>query len=251
MGIRVGDTINRTFAPLSGNPVTVLGLALLPMLTLVALAAPVFGFAALSGIETTDRITPALGVWFGVIAIGMVVASAVAQGGIIAAALAYYRTGEKLGIGRAVSEGLRLVLPIIGLFIVVGVSVAIGLVLLIIPGLVLLVKLSAAIPAEVSERPGVFGSVRRSWNLTSGSFWPIVGVFVVLFFVVLIVSMVLGVVSLVASGFGGAGIALDLAARVVVNALQAALGATVGAAIYHELRQEEGGDTAALQETFA
>lgn len=47
-----------------------------------------------------------------------------------------------------------------------------GLVLLVIPGLILLLRWAVVYPAMLAEDQGVGGSLRRSWDLTRGH-WPL------------------------------------------------------------------------------
>jgi hypothetical protein len=56
--------------------------------------------------------------------------------------------------------------------------VTIGFLLLIVPGLILMVAWSAAVPAKVVEKIGVFEALTRSRDLTRGRRWPIFGLFV-------------------------------------------------------------------------
>jgi hypothetical protein len=50
--------------------------------------------------------------------------------------------------------------------------------LLIVPGLILMVIWSVAVPAKVVEKIGVFDAFTRSRDLTRGRRWPIFGLFV-------------------------------------------------------------------------
>ena len=61
----------------------------------------------------------------------------------------------------------------IGLGIVTGLGIALGFVLLVVPGIVLLVRWSISIPCLLASDAGVFDSMRRSWDQTAGHFWPI------------------------------------------------------------------------------
>ena len=63
---------------------------------------------------------------------------------------------------------------VVGLFSTV--AILIGLVLLIIPGVILLVRWSIAVPIVVSEGGGASSALGESWERTSEGFWPILGV---------------------------------------------------------------------------
>jgi hypothetical protein len=64
-------------------------------------------------------------------------------------------------------------LPLIGVSILAGLGIAIGFVLFIIPGLILLVIWSVVAPVMVLERPGVFAAFGRSRELVRGNGWAV------------------------------------------------------------------------------
>ena len=74
---------------------------------------------------------------------------------------------------------------VVGTLIVVGVlagiAVAIGFVLLIIPGLFLITIWAVIVPVVVIERSGVFDAFGRSRELVKGNGWQVFGVLVLLF----------------------------------------------------------------------
>src|SRR3954464_13180135 len=120
-------------------------------------------------------------------------------------------------------------LPLVGLAIVAGIGIAIGFVLLIIPGLILLTIWAVAAPVMVIEQPGVCGALGRGRGLVGGHGWPVFGTIVLAALIDLAVNIVAAVV---ASGLSDAGTA-------VVNwfaaALTAPLFALTSAALYFSL----------------
>jgi hypothetical protein len=114
--------------------------------------------------------------------------------------------------------------------ILFGIGVAIGFVLLIIPGLYLLVIWSVVAPVTVLEQPGVFDAFRRSCHLVRGNGWAVFGVIVIVFLAVAVASIVVGIV---ASGLGSAGRAL---VQWVVNAALAPVSALSASVLYFALR---------------
>lgn len=121
--------------------------------------------------------------------------------------------------------------PLVAVSILFGLGVALGFVLLIIPGLILLVIWSVVAPVTVLEHPGVFAAFGRSRGLVRGNGWNVFGVIVIVFVIVVLISIAAG---LAASGLGSVGRAL---VQWVVNSAVApitALGATV---LYFELRR--------------
>lgn len=61
-----------------------------------------------------------------------------------------------------------------------------------IPAIYLAVRLYAALPVLVIEGKGIVESLKRSWSLTSGSFWYVLGHVVLFFIIITVISMVLG-----------------------------------------------------------
>jgi hypothetical protein len=83
---------------------------------------------------------------------------------------------------------------VILLSIVAGLGIAIGFVLLIVPGAYLITIWSVAVPAAVLEKTGVFDSLGRSRALVRGYGWTVFGVLLVTFLVNIVASIVLAVV---------------------------------------------------------
>jgi hypothetical protein len=100
-------------------------------------------------------------------------AIALIAGAVLQAALtratATHLAGARPSLVRCLETGLTLILPLIALSLIIGISVGIGLILLIVPGVILWVLWSVAIPAVVQERIGVFDALRRSIDLTRGN----------------------------------------------------------------------------------
>ena len=68
------------------------------------------------------------------------------------------------------------IVPLIGFGILYGIGVAIGFLLLFVPGLILLTIWSVGAPAIVIEGIGPIDAFKRSQHLVSGSGWPVFGV---------------------------------------------------------------------------
>jgi len=93
--------------------------------------------------------------------------------------------------GQLVEETWPVVLPLIGAGILAGIGIAIGLVLLVVPGLILLTIWSVIAPVIVVEHSGVIDAFGRSRALVKGNGWQVFGVIVVVFLITAIVSFVL------------------------------------------------------------
>jgi hypothetical protein len=124
--------------------------------------------------------------------------------------------------------------PLIAVSLLYGIGVAIGLVLLIVPGLLALTFWAVAAPVTVLERPGVLAAFRRSRELVRGSGTAVFGTIVLVFLLVITVGVV---ASIVASSVGEG-------ARVVVQWLLSVVAAPItaltAAVLYFALRRERG-----------
>lgn len=163
----------------------------------------------------------------------------------------------------AFSAGLKNLLPLIVLGIIAGIAIMIGWIFLIVPGLYIMAMFYVMVPAIVFENKG-FAGLGRSIELTSGYRWSIVGVNIVLFFIALGASLVIGLLAgafaLAASLSGGN--FFELATSPAYLLAMTLLDAIVNGAIYPismiaaamvfvRLREiKEGGDEQALLKIF-
>ncbi|HEV2866589.1 MAG TPA: glycerophosphoryl diester phosphodiesterase membrane domain-containing protein [Allosphingosinicella sp.] len=65
--------------------------------------------------------------------------------------------------------------------IVTSLGILVGLVLLIVPGLVLMVRWWTAVPTVIASDIGVYAAIDESWRATEGGFWPILAFFLLLY----------------------------------------------------------------------
>jgi hypothetical protein len=86
-------------------------------------------------------------------------------------------------------------LQLIAVSILFAIGVGLGFVLFIIPGLILLTLWSVVAPVTVLERPGIFAAFGRSRELVRGNGWPVFGVIVLVYVVVLAISLAAGIAS--------------------------------------------------------
>lgn len=129
---------------------------------------------------------------------------------------------------------LRAVTPVFGELIVVGIvtglAEALGLVLIVIPGLILFTIWAVVAPVVVIEHPGGLRSLTRSRELVRGNGWQVFGVIVVLLIGVVVFGAALGIAA------AAAGTGVGLVVRVVVGVLTAPIAALAAAVMYFELR---------------
>jgi hypothetical protein len=124
--------------------------------------------------------------------------------------------------------------PLVVVSILFGIVLAIGFILLIIPGLILMVIWSVVAPVTVLERPGPFAAFGRSRELVRGNGWQVFGVIVLVFLAVAVLSLVAG---LVASGLGSPGHAL---VQWAINSALAPVTALSASVLYFELLGRRG-----------
>jgi len=133
------------------------------------------------------------------------------------------------GIGELFSSAAPAILPLILFAILAGIGIAIGFVLIIIPGLVLLTFWSLGAPAIVAEGAGVFEAFGRSWRLVRGNAWSVFGTLVV----VLLIAIVLGFILVaIANPIGDGAI---LVANIIAGALTAPLFALAVSVMFFDL----------------
>ncbi len=99
-----------------------------------------------------------------------------------------------LSISETVSAATPYVLPVAGAAIMAGIAIAIGLFLLIVPGLFLITIWAVIVPVIVLEQSGVFASFGRSQRLVRGHGWHVFGTLVLAWVIMLVVNIVLALI---------------------------------------------------------
>jgi hypothetical protein len=99
-----------------------------------------------------------------------------------------------LNLGETVSAALPYLVTVMAASILAGVGIAIGFVLLIIPGLILLTFWSLIVPSIVIGGESVFGSFSKSWRTVRGYAWHVFGTYVLVFLILIVVDIVLGLI---------------------------------------------------------
>jgi hypothetical protein len=173
--------INETFSVYGRNVVA-----------LIASAIVVFGIVGVA----TGLLQNARGVVLGVLA-GIIRLIGIAlYAGFVVRLVQDVRDGRR---DQAVGDLFSSAAPAIGALIVFGIlfaiGVAVGLALLIVPGLVLLTLWSVGAPAIVVERAGPIEAFGRSRRLVRGDAWPVFGTLVVVLLIVIAIGVVLGVIA--------------------------------------------------------
>lgn len=101
-----------------------------------------------------------------------------------------------LSLSETVSAVTPYLWSVAGASILAGIGIAIGLFLLIVPGLYLITIWAVIVPAIVIERSGVLASFGRSRDLVRGYGWQVFGTLAVAFVILIVVGIVLGLIFL-------------------------------------------------------
>jgi hypothetical protein len=172
-------------------------------------------------------------------------------GALIAFAASFLYTGYVVKLVQDVRDGRRdntvgelfsAAAPYIGTLILngilAGLAIAIGFVLIIVPGLILLTIWAVIAPSIVVEGEGVFGAFGRSRELVRGNGWPVFGAIVLAFLIVFAVSLVAG---LIGAALGDAG---RVILQAIANVLTAPVAALVASILFFDLGGGAGAPTA-------
>jgi hypothetical protein len=108
--------------------------------------------------------------------------------------------------------------------VLAGIAIAIGFVLLIIPGLILLTIWAVISPSIVVEDKGVIDAFGRSRELVRGNGWQVFGAIVLAFLIVVVVGLVAGIIG---ASIGDAGYVILQAIANVLTAPVAALASSI------------------------
>jgi len=120
-----------------------------------------------------------------------IITYAILQAALIRGA-AQATVGDAVDVETSYKWGLRKFGTVLLVSFLTGILVVIGLILLIVPGVILLTRFTVAIPALVIEDHKGTEPMNRSWNLTRGHFWHVLGT---IFVAGLIGAVVSGIIS--------------------------------------------------------
>lgn len=252
---RVGEALGRGFAIWFKNLPSFLVLAILVYSPIIVYTALVTSGAVLDDaekLETYNAVTVLMQ-----FALNLIVTAAVLYGTI------QQLSGRHAGIGESIGVGLKRLFPVLGVGILSGLAVAVWFLILLVPGvgpflailaivpaLIMMCLLYAAVPAAVVERPGLFGALRRSRELTSGCKGQIFGILLVLGVLSIIISYLLKSI-FVSDSMTDHDMKLFIWIGLAVDIALAALSATINGVVYHDLRvAKEGVGTEDLARVF-
>ena len=242
--IDIGRILQRGFATIGRNALAFFGAAFV-LVGLPSVAAYMFVLGRMDAVETNPLDST---YWTGQFLLILIsfITGAILQAAIVRSSILDLG-GRDPDMAGSFGTAVSMVFQLVGLAIVMSIGFALGLLLLIVPGVILYVMWLVAVPVMVEERRGIFGSLARSAELAKGSKWQIFGLVVIIFIVSFVISFVFGL-------FAPA-LMDNLMLMSVLSSLAAAVSAVVMAGIlaslYVELRTvKEGADTNSLAAVF-
>jgi hypothetical protein len=256
---QMGRVVTRTFSVIGANIVAFSLLAFVVAVPLIA-ATLISSSGALAfspGQGLSVRSIAQIGFGWLLALIGMFFLQAALVHGTVVSL-----NGKRPSFGDCLSTGLVNFLPLIVIAFIETFGLAFGFVLLFLPGFMLLVRWSVAVPSRVVEHTGILRSFGRSNELVRGHSWPIFGLLVAFFLLQLAVGTVFGAFSGMSFAPRPAGEALAAAANanleplhllstVLAQMINSVIGAAGAASIYYELRViKEGIGPEALAKVF-
>ena len=223
----VGSVLTRVFQTY-GNEAALI----LPLAVIVALIAAVLDALANEGLSSLLST---------VIRLLVDSAAAMVFAGLVIEIVRRRRDGDpRTTLGEMLESVWPVLLNLILASLLYGIGVAIGLVLLIVPGLILLTWWALIAPVIVVERRGIIESFGRSKQLVDGNGWMVFAVVVVIFLISALVSLLLVVLFAIFGGFVGSLIGIFIAGVILKP-----LGALAAPIMYYDLREIEAEDRAA------
>ncbi|MGZ5214061.1 MAG: hypothetical protein ACXWEN_09970, partial [Actinomycetota bacterium] len=163
-----------------------------------------------------------------VTAVISVIISAVLQAAILRAA-AQATIGDPVDPEGSYRYGFKRLGSVILVSLLVGLAVAGGFILLIIPGIIFLVFLSVSVPVLIVENRRGTEAMSRSWNLVKGHFWHALGVIVV-------AAIITGAISGIVGSIGGSAWVVRWIFTAIGTIVTAPFSALVSVLLYLDLR---------------
>ncbi len=217
--ISVGDTLSRVFAIYKDQFVVLFLTALIVTLISSLVSAVLSGVLALLALIVS------------------LVISALYTGMVVRLVQDVQDGRRDSSVGDLFASVGPVLLTLIIVSILAGIGIAIGFVLIIIPGLILLTIWSVVTPVVVVEDPGIMGAFGRSRELVRGNGWNVFGVIIVAFIIAIVFVAVAGAIGSAIAGGAGRFIFAW-----VLSALTAPISALVASVLYFRLRGDRGGE---------
>ena len=233
MGEILGDAL-RLYARHWQNLIVIVAVIVVPLSILQVILSDLWIRAGLENEEIRGGVEVSTGTVIGGVFAGLVFAAisvlmwTILTGAITRAAAGTF-LGRDLDIGESYRYGFARFWSIVLVGVLSAVAIAVGFLLLIVPGFIVLTFLVCGIPALVIEDKRGREALRRSWNLVRGYGWHVFGT-------IIVAALINGLFSsLLTAPFGD-----NYAARSIVAAIASVITmpfmALVGVFIYLDLR---------------
>lgn len=157
--------------------------------------------------------------------------------GAVAVCVYRYLQGSKATIGSSISAVMPNLVALVIAAIIMGVAVALGFLLLIIPGVLLLLVFFVTVPACVVERIGPIQSLQRSIALTKGYRVEIFLLIIILCLIIIVATFVVGLIlALITQN-----VFIVAIGTVIAYMLTYIFSCVAGAIVYADLRMRKDG----------
>jgi len=134
-------------------------------------------------------------------------------------------------MGDLINEATPFIGALLGAGILAGLATAVGFLLLIVPGLILLTIWAVIAPVIVIERAGVMDSFGRSRELVRGNGWPVFGAVIAAVLITVVVGAILSSIALAITD----GVILQIVFNALASTVTAPITALVAAVLYYRL----------------
>ena len=201
--LSTGELLDRTFSLYRSHFGLFVGIFALPYLVVLA-----FQFVGLVFQSPNPSLSKVLITAFWSMAAGLLalVVTSISHAATVVA-VSNLHLDRSASIADSFSSVKGQILGVMGLSFLVSMAAGLGLIILIVPGVLLFIMWSVAIPAKILERKGVFDAMSRSMELTKGNWGRIFVIGLLVLVLKLAVSALLQWPVLIAAGFsirGGA-----------------------------------------------
>jgi MFS family permease len=139
-------------------------------------------------------------------------------------------------MGDLIGQATPFLAPLLGAGILAALGIAVGFVLLVVPGLILLTIWAVIAPVIVIEKSGAIDSFRRSRELVRGNGWPVFGTLIVAFLIVFVAGAILSSIALAITD----GVILQIVFSALASTVTAPITALVAAVLYYRLLAIQG-----------
>lgn len=235
----VGGVLNRTFSVITQRFALFFSLAAVPMLMAFIVLIVVMSIAMLATLGSDSGMRSfSVMHWIVFLLMFFVFLCSFVMMGAFSYAVLQILAENPVSFMHALSRGLKRFFPLVLTSLVSLVATYIGFFLLVIPGLILICFWIVAIPVCVIEKAGVFQSLRRSFNLTSGYRWKIFAllvIYIVGYMGIYILTNILMIPIMSSASLNITGTAIFGLLQIFVQIISSMFLCSMVAVIYHDL----------------